>query len=197
MVRLDRLLSEVLGCSAKAAQRRITDGEVSVAGVPVCEPRWQVVLKEALKVSVCGTPLPEVMGGRRPFEHKLYLIHKPKKTVCERFRGSASWLASRGREHGYAPPPTAKEAACIERGSRSIYDIVPEQYRHPHLCLYGRLDMDTTGLMLMGTDGGLQSLLMHPSCECEKAYIATCAPAGREERLASLATCFANTLLSC
>ena len=24
----------------------------------------------------------------------------------------------------------------------------------------------------MGTDGGVQSLLMHPSCGCQKAYLA-------------------------
>ena len=61
----------------------------------------------------------------------------------------------------------------MARGCSSIYDVIPEVYQHAQLCLHGRLDVDTTGLILLGTDGGLQSLLMHPTCECQKVYIAT------------------------
>ena len=70
-----------------------------------------------------------------------------------------------------APLP---DAAC-EAASRhlSLWDILPAELNHPTLGAFGRLDVDTTGLILMGTDGGLQSLLMHPSCGCKKVYLAT------------------------
>lgn len=36
----------------------------------------------------------------------------------------------------------------------------------------GRLDKDTTGLYLLGTDGGLQALLLHPATKLPKTYLA-------------------------
>jgi 16S rRNA U516 pseudouridylate synthase RsuA-like enzyme len=40
-----------------------------------------------------------------------------------------------------------------------VYDVVPQELRHPSLGVFGRLDVDTTGLLLLGSDGGLQVCL--------------------------------------
>ena len=41
---------------------------------------------------------------------------------------------------------------------------------HPDLGMIGRLDRDTSGLILCGTDGGLQCLLAHPCSHVSKTY---------------------------
>ena len=171
MVRLDSLVSEVLGCTKKVAKARVEAGELAIAGEVQLEPRWQVVLGEAASVTLNGEPLLSV-GPSRPFAHRFYLVNKPQRCLCERFRGSSQWCAARGFD-GAAVQMTAKEAAARARGCTSIYDLVPEEHQHRELGVFGRLDVDTTGLILMGTDGGLQSLFMHPSCGCDKAYLAT------------------------
>ena len=52
----------------------------------------------------------------------------------------------------------------------NVYDLIPKEWRSPELVSFGRLDRDTTGMLLLGTDGGTQSLLMFPGGECSKQY---------------------------
>ena len=145
-MRLDALLSSSLGIKTAAARIFIEAGDVTVHGKIQREPRWQIVLGEEHAIVVGGEPLRAV--GRTPFAHYILLVHKPRAVHCAKFADAAG-------------------------GRRSLWDLVPPDLSHATLGAFGRLDADTTGLILMGTDGGLQSLLMHPSCGCEKAYVAT------------------------
>ena len=58
-----------------------------------------------------------------------------------------------------------------ERGRRTVLDILPEKYRHLRLYPVGRLDKDTTGLVLLTNDGELTNRLTHPRFEHEKEYL--------------------------
>lgn len=58
-----------------------------------------------------------------------------------------------------------------EKGRKTIYDIIPKELRH--LKPIGRLDKDTTGLIIMTTDGDLINKMSHPSIKVPKIYIAT------------------------
>ncbi len=58
-----------------------------------------------------------------------------------------------------------------ERGRRTILDILPEKYRHLRLYPVGRLDMDSTGLLVLTNDGSLTYRLTHPKFEHEKEYL--------------------------
>ena len=58
-----------------------------------------------------------------------------------------------------------------DRGRRTILGILPEQYRHLRLYPVGRLDMDSTGLLIMTNDGALTYQLTHPKFEHEKEYL--------------------------
>lgn len=60
--------------------------------------------------------------------------------------------------------------ASDEKDRKTVVDMVPDDYRvYP----VGRLDIDTTGLVLLTNDGELTNKLMHPSNEVNKTYIAT------------------------
>jgi len=58
---------------------------------------------------------------------------------------------------------TAKDT----HGRRTVTEFVPSRAR---LYPVGRLDADTTGLILLTNDGDLANMLTHPSFEVEKTY---------------------------
>ena len=57
------------------------------------------------------------------------------------------------------------------QGRPTVAALVPST-EHPGLFPVGRLDMDTTGLLLFTTDGDLGQALLHPSRHVEKHYVA-------------------------
>ncbi len=60
---------------------------------------------------------------------------------------------------------------------RVVYDLLPPRYafRSPLLSTVGRLDRDTSGLLLMTDDGGLLHRIVSPKAKLEKVYEATLA----------------------
>ena len=57
------------------------------------------------------------------------------------------------------------------QGRRCVAELVPTD-RYPGLYPIGRLDRDTTGLLLFSTDGELGHALLHPKKHVEKRYVA-------------------------
>lgn len=57
----------------------------------------------------------------------------------------------------------------------TVYDLLPERFAHrnPGLNPIGRLDKDTTGLLLLTDDGKLLHKIIHPKSHCLKIYHAT------------------------
>ena len=58
-----------------------------------------------------------------------------------------------------------------ERGRLTVIDLLPEEYRRKRLYPAGRLDEDSTGLLLLTNDGDLTYRLTHPRFEHEKEYL--------------------------
>ncbi len=56
-----------------------------------------------------------------------------------------------------------------ENNRKTIYDILPKEYQH--LNPVGRLDKDSTGLIILTNDGNLAYELTHPSIKVAKTYI--------------------------
>jgi len=56
-----------------------------------------------------------------------------------------------------------------------VFDLLPERFmkRNPSVSSVGRLDKDTTGLLLLTDDGQLLHRLISPKSKCPKTYIAT------------------------
>ena len=56
-----------------------------------------------------------------------------------------------------------------EKGRKTIYDVIPPELKH--LKPVGRLDKDSTGLIIMTNDGELINQMTHPSIKVPKTYI--------------------------
>ena len=58
---------------------------------------------------------------------------------------------------------------------RSIYELLPQRWRRrePTLSTIGRLDVDTSGLLLITDDGGLLHRVISPRARVAKRYLAT------------------------
>lgn len=226
-MRVDRIVSAACGLRLKAAASLVRERGVLVDGTRIFDPEWQVVLgAEDVQLQDDTAPLPQ------PF-HRVVMIHKPRNCICERARGSRSWLKSRGlatgshgsnrsgdsfaKEEDQGLSGNAPEVHCDASATSdastdivcdgdvamdesmasdlapnraanavpgndarmyipTVYDMIPERFAHASLGLFGRLDRDTTGLLLAGTDGGLQQLLTHPAAHCKKVYVADLLP---------------------
>jgi 23S rRNA pseudouridine2605 synthase len=58
-----------------------------------------------------------------------------------------------------------------ERGRETVLDTLPEKYRRLRLYPVGRLDKDSTGLLILTNDGDVTYRLTHPKFEHEKEYL--------------------------
>ena len=68
-------------------------------------------------------------------------------------------------------PPDIMSTTRDERGRRTVIDLIPEKYRRLRLHPVGRLDRDSTGLLLLTNDGALTYRLTHPRFEHDKEYL--------------------------
>ena len=73
-----------------------------------------------------------------------------------------------------------------DRGRPTVAELMPEDV--PGLVPVGRLDADTTGLLLLTNDGRFAHQVAHPSSEIEKEYELTLENPVPEDRLAALAS---------
>lgn len=75
-------------------------------------------------------------------EKEYYLLYKPEKTIC---------------------------SVSDEKGRTTVVDLIETDEK---IFPVGRLDYDTTGLLLLTNDGELTNKLTHPKGFVEKTYIA-------------------------
>ncbi len=94
-------------------------------------------------------------------------------------RAAASVLIALNKPCGYL------SAMADDRGRRCVAELLP-MGEHPSLFHVGRLDRDTSGLLLFTTDGALAQSLMHPSKEVLKTYVAQVEGRVRERELDQL-----------
>ena len=82
--------------------------------------------------------------------------------------------------------PAGVVSATEDRG-KTVLDLVPPSLRRSGLFPAGRLDKDTTGLMLITDDGVFAHEILSPTRHVEKAYEVTAQrPLGEEARLSML-----------
>lgn len=96
-----------------------------------------------LGTKVSGDDLIVIDGVTLTKEDKVYyLLNKPRQTVC---------------------------TVSDEKNRKTVVDLIKTNKR---IYPIGRLDYDTTGLLILTNDGELANILMHPSHHVEKTYVA-------------------------
>ena len=62
--------------------------------------------------------------------------------------------------------------AAEDRSARTVMDLLPDRYKKIKCMPIGRLDKDTTGLLIFTTDGKLHHRLLSPGQKVAKVYLA-------------------------
>ncbi len=84
-----------------------------------------------------------INGERVEYQRYFYImLHKPKGYVC----------------------------ANSDRNEKTVFDLLPVEYRKKDLFVCGRLDKDTTGLVLLTNNGTLAHRLLAPKNDVYKEY---------------------------
>ena len=126
-----------------------------IAASGLCSRRKADELIESGVVNVNGKIVKELgfqVGPKdKVFVNKV-LIH-PKKLEYYKFYKPAGYITT----------------SDDEKGRKTIYDIIPKELAE--LKPVGRLDKDSTGLLIMTNDGDLINQLTHPSVKVSKVYI--------------------------
>ena len=83
-------------------------------------------------------------------------------------------------------PPGFITTMSDDLGRRTVLDLIPAPLRASGLHPVGRLDRDTSGLLLLTTDGDLTYALTHPKHEVEKEYWLRLSEPATEAQMATL-----------
>ncbi len=99
----------------------------------------------------------------------------------------------RGREIRYKPyiyfmlnKPAGYVSATEDRRDATVLDLIPEEFARAGLFPVGRLDIDTTGLLLLSNDGQTAHLLLSPKRHVPKRYAYTIDHPLSEDDIATL-----------
>lgn len=146
----------------KTAEQDLNTGEIRlnrfIANAGICSRREADTLITAGLVTINGIVVTEMgykvkagddiryNGERLSVEEKIYiLMNKPKDAIT-----------------------TAEDP----EGRKTVFDLIEGKLAQ-RVFAVGRLDRNTTGVLLLTNDGDLAQRLMHPKYEVEKVYIAT------------------------
>ena len=69
--------------------------------------------------------------------------------------------------------PKGYISATEDRSQKTVLDLVPNEYLHRELFPVGRLDKDTTGLMIISDDGEFAHNILAPKKHIKKTYNVT------------------------
>jgi len=142
-----------------------------IASSGLCSRRKADELIEAEKVMVNGKVVTE-LGFLVSEKDKVFVdkqLIRPAKHLYYRFYKPAGYITT----------------CDDEKGRKTIYDILPDNFLG--LKPVGRLDKDSTGLLILTNDGDLINELTHPSIKVPKVYMVTVEAQVKKSELAKMA----------
>lgn len=69
--------------------------------------------------------------------------------------------------------PSGYVSATTDKSMKTVLDLVPDEYKHRNIFPVGRLDKDTTGLMILTDDGDFAHNILSPKKHVKKRYAVT------------------------
>lgn len=163
-VRLSKLMAERGLCSRREADDYIPRGWVLVDGVPVTALGTKVRPDQTVMLA------PEALAVQTRLV--TFLLHKPLGYV------------SAQPEKGYLPAASLLTPANRDPGDPAPLRFHPGQLKG--LAPAGRLDLDSTGLLVFTQDGRIARRLIGEDSEIEKEYVVKVAGRVEEDGLARL-----------
>ncbi len=148
-VRISKLLAQQGLCSRREADDYIERGWVYVDGERVTELGSRALPTQKITLNRAAQSAQQA--------RVTVLLHKPIGYVS----GQA--------EHGYKPASTLFTADAHFAGDRSTQGFTPTQQRG--LAPAGRLDIDSTGLLVLTQDGRIARLLIGEESPIDKEYL--------------------------
>lgn len=148
-VRISKLLAQQGVCSRREADDYIARGWVYVDGQRVTELGSKALPTQKITLNRAAQHAQQM--------RVTLLLHKPVGYVS----GQA--------EHGYQPAVTLISADSRYAGDRSPQQYAPAQLKG--LAPAGRLDIDSTGLLVLTQDGRIAKLLIGEDSPIEKEYL--------------------------
>ena len=142
-----------------------------IAKAGICSRRKAEELITAGKVKVNGEVV-TTLGTSVSEYDKIHVNGKPLKS-----EGKAYYVLNKARN--------TISSVSDEKGRKTVLDGIEVNKR---IYPVGRLDFDTTGVLLLTNDGDLANGLLHPSNNINKVYIATIEGSISEEERVKLET---------
>ena len=166
-VRLSKALARLGVASRRQSEDIIFAGRVTVNGAVVETPQYSVSPVRDV-IAVDGKVVDGGLGTDA--SHYYFMLNKPKGYLCSN-KGSA------GTPGGSLKFTTPSRSS----GDKLVLDLFEDftlgwRKKHPgklppRLFTVGRLDVNTTGMLLVTTDGRWCQKVAHPSSEIVKSYV--------------------------
>ncbi len=132
----------------------------------ICTRREAAKIAKSGGILVDGKPVKDVSGHIDP--EKCVVTFQGREVVYQKYT------------YVMLNKPTGYVSATDDRSLPYVTELLPEELRRRELFPVGRLDRDTTGLMILTNNGVLAHSLLSPKHHVEKEYFFTAAEPLRE-----------------
>lgn len=144
MQRLDKCVSHLTGLSRQQASKIIRAGDVSVDGEILTDAAQKISIEAQIIIADFNDDEQETTCVQDAFKHRVFVLNKPYDFIC----------------------------ADRDKHKRLVVGLFNSELKCNELHTAGRLDVDTTGLLIVTDDGDLIHRITSPKKEVSKLYYA-------------------------